>query len=153
MKYVVTTRQVGAELIAAVRVRTPIAGIASAWKPALDQVWAFLGEHPELRAGGHNLFLYHHPARREDPMDIDFGVQVPRRFASEGNVACVATPEGEVATTTHIGPYDQLRGAHEAVHAWCAANNRAIGAMSWETYGDWGADPAKLETTVSYLLR
>jgi len=25
------------------------------------------------RTDGHNVFLYHHPARRGDPMDVDFG--------------------------------------------------------------------------------
>ena len=54
--------------LAAVRRHVAITGIASAWKPALDKVWEFLGTQPGLRAGtdGHNVFLYHHPARRDD---------------------------------------------------------------------------------------
>src|SRR5664280_40164 len=48
------------------------------------------------------LFLYHHPARRDEPMDIDFGVQVARIFDSEGNVQCVQTPTGEVEKTVPV---------------------------------------------------
>ena len=74
------------------------------------------------------------------------------RSRPEGNVRCIKTPAGEVASTVHTGPYDQLGNAHGAIHAWCAANNRKIGQASWEIYGDWTDDPARLETTIKYLL-
>jgi effector-binding domain-containing protein len=151
MAYEVAVQLAKPQLIAAVRVRVTIAEVGRAWRPALDQVWTVLRADGTLKPG-HNLFLYHHPARRDLPMDIDFGVVVARRFDQAGDVRCVETPFGEVATTRHIGPYERLRGAHDAIHAWCAANARAIGEASWETYGDWNADETKLETTVSYLL-
>jgi effector-binding domain-containing protein len=101
---------------------------------------------------GHNLFLYHHAAHRNGPMEIDFGVQVSHPFEPDGNVRCSKTPVGEVATTVHVGPYDRLGEAHNAIHAWCSANGRKIGPASWEIYGDWTDDPARLETTIKYLL-
>jgi len=151
MTYQIKVEAVQAELVAAVRTRVPISGIAQAWKPALDQVWAFIRTHGSLKPG-HNLFLYHHPANRSEPMDIDFGVQVAQPFEPSGNVRCIETPAGEVASTIHVGPYDRLAGAHNAVHAWCSANHRNIGQASWEIYGDWTDDPARLETTIRYLL-
>ncbi len=151
MTHIVQTAVVKPELIAAVRVRARIAGIAHVWKPALDQVWTFLKANPALTPG-HNLFLYHHGEGREAPMDVDFGVQVDAPFEPQGNVRCVATPAGIVASTCHVGPYDHLPAAHDAIHAWCRQNQRRIGAASWETYGDWQADVAKLETNISYLL-
>jgi effector-binding domain-containing protein len=152
MKYDVVVEQAHAELIAAVRAKVQIRDIARTWKPALDQVWAFLKTRNDLRPG-HNLFLYHHPERREEAMDVDFGVQVAQPFETQGNVRCIETPAGEVARTVHVGPYDRLLDAHNAVHAWCAAHRRTIGQASWETYGDWTDEPAKLETTITYLLR
>jgi effector-binding domain-containing protein len=151
MNYEIVAETANAELVAAVRIIVPVSGIARAWKPALDQVWAFLktngGQDP-----GHNLFLYHHPERWNEAMNIDFGVQVARPFEPEGDVRCVETPAGEVARTVHVGPYDRLGDTHNAIHAWCAANNRKIGRASWEIYGDWNNDPALLETTIKYLL-
>jgi effector-binding domain-containing protein len=151
MKYDVVVETAQAELVAAVRAKVAISGIARAWKPALDQVWAFLRENGGLRPG-HNLFLYHHAERRNEAMNIDFGVQVARPFEREGNVRCVETPAGEVARTVHVGPYDQLGNAHNAIHAWCATHNRKIARASWEIYGDWHNDPALVETTIKYLL-
>jgi len=76
----------------------------------------------------------------------------PHPFEREGDVRCIETPTGEVATTVHVGPYDRLGDAHNAIHAWCAANNRKIAQASWEIYGDWNDDPALLVTTIKYLL-
>ena len=148
----VSVTVVAPRILAAVSRRVAIGDIGAVWKPALDQVWAFLRTQPGLRSDGHNIFLYHHPARRDDPMDVDFGVEVVREFAPTGDVHPVKTPAGEAAIATHLGPYDRLRQAHDAVHAWAAAHNRAFAGQSWEIYGDPGPDPAKIETTVLYLL-
>ena len=148
----VSVQSVSPRILAAVRRKVPIGGVGAAWGQALDQVWAFLKTQPGLRSDGHNIFLYHHPARRSDPMDVDFGVEVVREFARSGEVMPVKTPSGEAAVATHIGSYDRLRQTHDAIHAWAAANHRTFAGTSWEIYGDWNDDPAKLETTVVYLL-
>jgi len=153
MSHEVITKAVSAQPLAAVRRNIPIRDIGRTWKPALDLVWEFLRRHQGLRTDGHNCFLYHHPAHRNDAMDIDFGVQVTRSFGGEGEVICTETPAGEVATTTHIGGYDKLGGAHDAIHSWAAANGRDFAGYSWEIYGDWNDDPSKLETEVAYLLK
>jgi len=153
MTYQIVTKTVDAQLLAAVRRHVPIRDIGRTWKPALDLVWEFLRRHGDLREGGHNCFLYHHPARREEPMDIYFGVQIVRAFESEGEVVCAETPAGEVVMTTHVGSYDKLAQAHDAIHSWRAANGRTFGGSSWEIYGDWTDDPSQLETQVVYLLQ
>ena len=148
----VTLETVAARTIAAVRRRVKLGSVGAAWRPALDEVWAFLRAHPGLRTDGHNIFVYHHPASRDAPMDVDFGVEVVRAFEREGDVAPAETPAGEIATAVHVGGYDQLHRAHDAIHAWRAQTGRTFAGMSWEIYGDWSDEPAKLETTVCYLL-
>ena len=148
----VTVRTVAAESIAAVRRRVQRSEIATAWKPALDLVWEFLRRHPGLHGGGHNVFLYHHPQNMDAAMDIDFGVQVTRPFAPEGEVRFVQTPAGEAATAKHVGPYSGMRATHDAIHAWRQANDASFAGASWELYGDWSADESRLETDIFYLL-
>ena len=139
--------------LAAVRRQVAIGEVGAAWRPALDQVWNFLRTQPGLRTDGHNIFLYHHPAARHLPMSVDFGVEVTRAFDPAGEVRPTETPAGEVAQAVHIGGYDRLNEAHDAIHAWAQANNRAFAGKSWEIYSDWSDDPSKLETTVVYLLK
>src|SRR5215467_8217542 len=142
MSYEVKIRTVAPRILAAVRRRVAIADISTAFKPALDSVWAFLRSHRDLRTDGHNIFLYHH----ESPaiMSVDFGVEVVRPFVGEGDVACVTTPAGEAAVVVHRGSYTKLAAAHQALHQWCAANGRTVGANSLEIYGDWSDDPEEM---------
>jgi effector-binding domain-containing protein len=152
MAYEVVVETVAARPLAAVRRRVRIGAVSTAWKPALDQVWAFLRLHEGLRTDGHNVFLYHHPARRHEPMEVDFGVEVSGTFEGEGEVLFARTPAGEVAWTLHVGPYDRLRDAHDAINAWRATHGRGSAGVSWEIYGDPTDDPSKLEVQVVYLL-
>ena len=138
--------------LAAVRRQVSLGAIGSAWRPALDQVWAFLRSQPGLRTDGHNIFLYHHPARRSDPMDVDFGVEVSRSFIPSGEIREANTRAGEAAIAVHRGSYDQLRVTHDAIHQWAKSHDRTFAGFSWEIYGDPSDDPAKTETTVVYLL-
>jgi effector-binding domain-containing protein len=148
MAHEVKVQTLSPRILAAVRRRVAIKDISTAFKPALDRVWDFLGKHPGLRTDGHNIFLYHH----ESPaiMVIDFGVEVVRPFTGEGDVACVTTPVGQAAVVVHRGPYSTLPAAHQALRQWCAANGRTIGTQSLEIYGDDAEEP---ETTIEYLLQ
>jgi effector-binding domain-containing protein len=148
----VSIQLVPARMLAAVRRQVRIGQVGSAWKPALDQVWAFLRQNPGLRSDGHNVFLYHHPASRNLPIDVDFGVQITRPFERVGEVYLIETPAGKVACAVHIGSYERLGETHQALHAWAAANNATFAGKSWEVYGDWTCDLSKLETRIEYLL-
>jgi effector-binding domain-containing protein len=145
-------RVVSERRLAAVRRRVTIGQVGSAWRAALDQVWAYLRSHPGLHTGGHNVFLYHHPEKREDPMDVDFGVEIVGPFDGEGEVKPVDTPGGEVVRAVHVGPYDRMKETHDAIHAWQASSGRQFAGKSWEIYGDWNDDPAKNEVEILYLL-
>ena len=148
----VSVQIVAPRMLAAVRRRVRLNQISAVWRPALDQVWEFLQQHPGLRSDGHNVFLYHHPANRQSPMNVDFGVEVARPFEPSPAVFLTETPAGEAATALHIGSYDRLGETHAAIHSWVSANHRKFAGKSWETYGDWSEDAAKLETRVEYLL-
>lgn len=150
MSYDVHIEQISPRILAAVRRDVAMGDVPNAFKPALDLVWAFLGQNPGLRTDGHNVFLYHH--QTPTMMPVDFGVEVVRSFAGVGDVDCMMTPAGEAAVVVHRGPYHLLPAAHGALHRWVAANGRKIGAHSLEIYGDWSNDPAKLETTIQYVL-
>jgi effector-binding domain-containing protein len=148
----VSVQTVHPRKLAVVTRQVTIGAVGTAFRPALDQVWSFLRSQPGLRTDGHNVFLYHHPAQRSAPMNVNFGVEVTRSFTPSGEVHATDTPAGEAAVAVHVGAYDDMRVTHDAIHAWAKAHGRSMGGQSWEVYGDWFDDPAKLETTIIYLL-
>jgi effector-binding domain-containing protein len=152
MTYRITVETAAPIALAALRRKLAIREIAAAFRPALEAVRPLLTAHPDLRSDGRIVLLYHHPTRREDAMDVDFGVHVARAFAPEGEVFHAETPAGEVVTTTHIGAYEKLPEAQAAIHAWRAQNQRDFAGTSWEIYGAFNADPALNETQIMYLL-
>ena len=149
---IVSVQTVPPRKLAAVRRKVWMGGVGAAWKTALDQVWAFLRQNPEVRTDGHNVFLYQH-TNQDGPMTVDFGVEVARAFQPEGEVIASETPAGEAAVAVHVGPYAEMGKTHQAIHRWCALQNLALAGWSWEIYGDWTEDQSKLETTIAYLLK
>lgn len=137
--------------LAAVRRVVEPGGVGSAWRPALDTVWAFLHSQPGLWTDGHNVFVYHHGAPNKS-MPCDFGVEVTRTFESSGEVSATETPSGEAAVAIYRGPYSNLSEAYTAINEWMAAHRRESGGVSWEIYSDPTPDPADTVTTVAHLL-
>jgi effector-binding domain-containing protein len=139
-------------MLAAVRREVARGEVGSAWGPALTRVWEFVRSQPGLRTDGHNVFLYHHPAKPGAPVLCDFGVEVTRTFEAMGEVRAIETPGGDAAVAVYRGPYHHLQEAHDAIEKWMVANRRESAGRSWEIYGDPTPDPAETETTVVYLL-
>jgi effector-binding domain-containing protein len=138
MAYTVTIEEVAPRWIAAAHGRT-------AMLPLLDKVWKFVRQSG-IRTDGQNVAIY-------SGGQIDAGAGVFEKFDGSGEIACVATPSGRAATTIHMGPYEQLGSAHDAVRAWCRANGHAIEGTNWEIYGHHEEDPLRRRTDVFYLLR
>lgn len=117
------------------------------WKGMLDEVWAFLRQADLRGSAGHNVMLYH-----DDVPNVEVGVEVEGPFEPNGRVVPSRLPGGKVATTVHQGSYDGLAGAHRAVVQWCADNGLQTAGPKWEIYGHWHDDPARVETTICWLL-
>ena len=102
-------------------------------------------------AAGRHVAIY-----RDASIRLDVGVELLGPFDDDGEVVRSATPAGTVASITHLGPYDGLGAAHEAVRHWCEAHGHRLAGPSWEIYGhwrpEWDADPSAIRTDVCYLL-
>lgn len=139
--------------LAAVRREVEPGAVGAAWGPALDKVWGLIRSRPGLWTGGHNVFLYHHPAQRGAPISCEFGVEVTQGFEAAGEVYATETPAGEAAVAVHRGPYGLMNEAYRAIEEWMAANGRESAGHSWEIYGDPTPDPAATETMIVHLLK
>ena len=148
--YQVDEVSVPPRLVAGVRARVQRGRVAQEFGRHLDQVYA-AARAGAVHLDGQNIFVYR--GATADELTVDFCVGATAPFAAAGPVEPLQTPHGVAATTTHVGDYGRLGGAHAAILAWCRANNRSPAGPSWEVYGHWHADPAQLRTEVYYLLQ
>jgi effector-binding domain-containing protein len=107
--------------------------------------------------GGQNVILYlNEPGKNllasPEGCPIEVGVQVTEPFTHEGKLMSSSTSGGRVATTFHMGSYDQLKLAHHAIYQWSVDNHHTLAGPNWEIYGDWSDQPDQLRTDVFYLL-
>jgi predicted transcriptional regulator YdeE len=138
MSHVVEVKQVSEQPLAVVRGVATMANLPARIRALFDEFYAgFKGK------GRLNVVLY--PGSTAGEFEIACGVQVDQG----GNAA---TPAGTAATTVHMGSYDRMKPAHEAIHQWARENGRHLAGPSWEVYGHWSDDPAKLRTDIYYLI-
>jgi effector-binding domain-containing protein len=147
MEHPVRVISVAPQLTAVVRRRATQGELSTVVPQACGEVWAFI-RSTGLPHPGQNLALY-----LDGEINLECGVEVPQPFTGDGRVVCSSTPAGVVATAAHFGPYNRLGDTHKAILRWCAENGHALAGPSWEVYGDWEEDPAKLRTDVFYLLQ
>src|SRR5690606_27008339 len=73
---------------------------------------------------------------------VEAGFPVPHQVAGDGAVEPSRLPGGPAAVTTHIGRYEELDKAYEAVNRWLAEHGRAQAGPHWEVYHtDPNAEP------------
>jgi len=150
MAYQVHVEKFPGQAIAVVRRQANIPQLSKVVPEACGTVWNAL--RAQGIKGGRHVAVY-----LDDVINVEIGVELAVPFTGAGQVIASSLPAGDVATTTHFGPYQGLKGAHEAIHRWCEQNHREPIRPCWETYGhwldEWNKDPSKIRTDVYYLLK
>jgi effector-binding domain-containing protein len=151
MTYTVRLEQIPSRPLAVVRRRAKMQELAKVIPEACGTVWKLI-KALQIKGAGRHVAVY-----LDDVMNLEVGVEVEKPITAHGELLPSATPAGTVATTTHFGPYDQLKKAHEAIHQWCLDQNFEPVRPCWEIYGHWedawNNDPSKIRTDVYYLLQ
>jgi effector-binding domain-containing protein len=153
MRYAIRTEQLKPTPIAVIRRRAGKNELSRVVPEACGLVWGAV--KAAGAKGGRHVAIYRHSADGQQ-FDLEIGAEVASDFPGHGEVVGSTLPGGQVAATTHFGPYSGLGGAHQAVQVWCTANKRTPVEPCWEIYGhwldEWNVDPSKIRTDVYYLI-
>jgi effector-binding domain-containing protein len=105
----------------------------------------------QIKGAGRHVAVY-----LDGQINLEVGVELEAPFAGFGEVVGSALPTGRVASTVHLGPYNHLNLAHQAIRDWCSVQGHKLAGPNWEIYGHWvdawNSDPSKIRTDVFYLL-
>lgn len=145
-RYEIKVEEVKAQPTMTTRFEAAPEELAANYSRALGAVYAYV-----MSAGGEVAgppFGWYH-AMQDGKFDVETGLPVVKPLAERGEIKPSKLPGGMVATTTHVGPYDGLGDAHEALETWAREHGKKATAGPWESYiTDPGnePDPAKYRT-------
>ena len=92
----------------------------------------------------------------ESGFSIEAGFPVSSAVDGSGVVEASALPDGRVAATWHIGPYDTMQPTYAAIVAWIEEQGAAPSGTPWEVYysdPSTEPDPATWRTEVIWPYR
>ncbi len=151
MPYSVRLEQFPGTPLAIVRRRAALPELPKIIPEACGTVWKIL-RTLGIQNAGRLVAVY-----LDNVCNLEIGVELQSPIAPTGEILPGALPIGDVAVTTHFGPYHLLGAAHDAIHQWCRQNSREPIRPCWETYAHWqdtwNTDPAQIRTDVYYLLK
>lgn len=139
--------------VASIRVRCKPAEISATLAVLLPEVMAHLTA-TGARIAGAPFTRYHAIAAGE--IDLEAGIPVQQPIGEKGRVVNATLPAGQTATVWHVGPYEGLAAAHEALQAWVTAQEKRADGAPYEIYWtDPGMvpDPAKWRTQLFQPVR
>jgi effector-binding domain-containing protein len=127
------------------------------------EVFGWLAERDMTPAGP--PFFRYRVIDMERLLDVEAGVPVRTSVGGDERVTAGTLPAGRYATFVHVGPYDGLIGAVDALLHWAETAGLAFDASSAEDGEHWGCrleiyrtdpsqqpDPARWETQLAFRL-
>ena len=78
----------------------------------------------------------------EGRFEVEAGFPASRQIEGNGDVQPSELPGGQAAVTLHIGPYDQMEPAYQALASWVSDHGGELAGDAWEVYfSDPSAEP------------
>ena len=148
LKYEVKSREIGSQRVATVRERVPTAAIGRAMgKGFMEVVRAVETAGAEIDG---LPFAIHHIVSPEE-IDVELGFPVIGTVEA-GRVHTTTLDGGLVACTVHMGPYEEVGGAYEAVSGWVQLHGKRVIGAPREVYLNEPAEGVVPLTEVQMLL-
>ena len=152
MLYQCELRDRPAQPTLAIRTRAAVQDLPRVLGPAWGAIMQYAGSLGVLPSGA--PFVAYHNMDMQD-LDIEIGFPFAQELAGQGNIQAGAIPGGKVATCMHIGPYDQVGRAYDALQKWLEANSYLPVGVAYEFYlnDPQTTPPSELLTQVVFPLQ
>ena len=114
-----------------VRARAPMDRLPQVLGPAWGQIMAYAGKAGEAPTGP--PFVAYHDMDMQN-LDLEIGLPFAQALDGEGDVRPASLPAGTAVETVHVGPYDHIGDAYEALQAWLQEHGREPAGAPYEHY-------------------
>lgn len=153
MSYIVKEKSVPESHFIGIRQKISMDRISQVMEQAFGELFGYLGKMGG-RPAGSPFTLYHDPDFDPKNMDVEICVPVERPLSGNERIRSRTLGKGSEAFALHVGPYEEIGKAYEAVSEWVRSQGRKIAGPPRERYlkGPKETDPAELETEVAFPI-
>lgn len=145
--------------IAAVGMVIPWGQFSEVLGPTFGEIATHLAGTGVAMAGA-PLVLYHGmdvtTSGEEGDVELEIAIPVATPLVENERVKNSMVPGGIAAYTAHLGPYEEVSGAYQAIQAWLQKFGHESAGMCWEVYmtdPDETPDPADYRTDIYWLIK
>ena len=135
-----------------IRTRTPVQRLPQVVGQAYGAIMEYAGQLGVYPSGA--PFVAYYNMDMED-LDMEIGFPFAQKPAAKGAVLAGEIPGGKAAACLHVGPYDQIGAAYEALQKWMQANGYEPTGVAYEFYlnDPQATPPAELQTQLVFPLK
>lgn len=148
MEYQCKVKEQSAQPVLSVRTHAAVQDLPALFGKIYGAIMQYLAELGEQPAG--MPFTAYHNMDMQN-LDLEIGFPVARKLAGKGEIQASEFPGGKLASVMHIGPYDQLGAAYDALGKWVQAQGYVPTGAMYEMYYD-GPETPPQETRTEILM-
>jgi DNA-binding transcriptional MerR regulator len=155
MSYDVSIQQLSSQAVLSIRMKTSAKEVGQAAGQAFGELFAYLGRIG-VRPVGPPFALYHDEDFREEDLDVEYCVPTEKRAAGAGRANGGELAATTAACTLHVGAYDSIGGAYQAVGEWMQTHGHESAGAPREVYlvgPDAATDPRDWRTQILWPIR
>ncbi len=142
------------QFVAATQVRTNLQRIGQDVGAGFGTLMQAIGQQGAIPDGPPLVIYLDEPSEEHDG-DVEICIPIDGPVEGSTDVYGRQLEGGPMASTVHVGPYDELGGAYEALMTWIAEHGHQVVGPPREIYlnDPDTASPEQLQTRVEFPIR
>jgi effector-binding domain-containing protein len=150
MEYKVEVEERPTQPVLSTRTVAAVQDLPQVMGRVFGEIMQYLGELGEQPAGPPFAAYYNLDMAR---LDVEIGFPLAGPLPGRGNLKPGEIPGGRVVVTVHVGPYDQVGSAYEALSQWAKDHGYETTGVAYEYYLNDPTPPVVPETQVVLPLK
>ena len=134
-----------------VRTRAAVQELPALFEKTYGAIMQYLDEVGEQPTGMPFAAYYNLDMRN---LDVEIGFPVARELPGKGNVQPSQFPGGKLASVMHVGQYDQVEPAYDALMLWVNEHGYETTGVAYEIYYSGPeTPPEEIRTEIMFPLK
>jgi effector-binding domain-containing protein len=151
MTYNCELKEQPAQPALSIRTRAKVQDLPQVFGKAYGALMQYLGEKGEQPAG--MPFAAYFNMDMQD-LDIEIGFPVAHPIAGKGEIQASEFPGGKLASVLHVGPYEQMVPAYDALTQWIKDHGYEPTGVAYEVYlSAPDVPPQEIKTQIVFPLK